>query len=129
VLDVDHFKQNNDTHGHLQGDDLLRSLADLLKRGVRDTDIVARWGGEEFVIVCPLCPAEKAHELAERLCRMVAEHPFEGRDTQPGACVSVSVGVAAMTSRTEDPPALVRAADAAVYEVKRAGRNGVRLIA
>jgi diguanylate cyclase (GGDEF)-like protein len=129
VLDVDHFKQYNDTHGHLHGDYLLRSLAELLKQGVRDTDIVARWGGEEFVIVCPHCPAETANELAERLCRTIADHPFDGRETQPGGCVSVSAGVAAMTSRTEDPPALVRAADAAVYEVKRSGRNGVRLIA
>jgi diguanylate cyclase (GGDEF)-like protein len=129
VLDVDHFKQYNDTHGHLKGDYLLRSLAGLLQKGVRETDIVARWGGEEFVIVCPTCTPECAHQLAERLCRAIAAHPFEGREAQPKGYVSVSAGVATMTSRTLDPSELVRTADAAVYEVKRNGRDGVRLMA
>jgi diguanylate cyclase (GGDEF)-like protein len=129
VIDVDHFKHYNDTHGHMHGDYLLRSLAELLREGVRDSDIVARWGGEEFVVICPGCTPEAAHELAERLCRTIAEHPFDGRDAQPGGCVSVSAGVAALTAQTPDPAALLRAADAAVYEVKRSGRNGVRLVA
>jgi two-component system, cell cycle response regulator len=129
VLDVDHFKDYNDTHGHLMGDYVLKSLADLLQQNVRDIDIVARWGGEEFVIVCPKCTAESAHALAARLCKTIAAHPFEGRETQPKRCISVSVGVAAMTLRTLDPSELIRAADAAVYEVKRNGRDGVRLMA
>jgi diguanylate cyclase (GGDEF)-like protein len=129
VIDVDHFKQYNDTHGHLKGDHLLQSLAELLQQGVRETDIVARWGGEEFVIICPKCPPDCAHALAQRLCNVIAAHPFVGREEQPGGCVSVSAGVASMTSQTPDPTALVHAADAAVYEVKRSGRNGVRLTA
>jgi diguanylate cyclase (GGDEF)-like protein len=129
VLDVDHFKDYNDTHGHLMGDYVLKSLADLLQQNVRDNDIVARWGGEEFVIVCPKCTAESAHALAARLCKTIAAHPFEGRETQPKRYISVSVGVAAMTLRTLDPSELIRAADAAVYEVKRNGRDGVRLMA
>ena len=129
VLDVDHFKDYNDTHGHLMGDYVLKSLADLLQQNVRDNDIVARWGGEEFVIVCPKCTPESAHALAARLCKTIAAHPFEGRETQPKRYISVSVGVAAMTVRTLDPSELIRAADAAVYEVKRNGRDGVRLMA
>ena len=129
VLDVDHFKDYNDTHGHLMGDYVLKSLADLLQQNVRDNDIVARWGGEEFVIVCPKCTPESAHALAARLCKTIAAHPFEGRETQPKRYISVSVGVAAMTLRTLDPSELIRAADAAVYEVKRNGRDGVRLMA
>lgn len=129
VLDVDHFKHYNDTHGHVHGDYLLRSLAELLQEGVRDTDIVSRWGGEEFVIICPHCPAEVANDLAGRLCRTIAAHPFDGREAQPDGYVSVSAGVAAMTDATRDADALLRTADAAVYEVKRNGRNGVRLVA
>ena len=129
VLDVDHFKDYNDTHGHLMGDYVLKSLADLLQQNVRDNDIVARWGGEEFVIVCPKCTPESAHALAARLCKTIAAYPFEGRETQPKRYISVSVGVAAMTVRTLDPSELIRAADAAVYEVKRNGRDGVRLMA
>jgi len=129
VLDVDHFEDYNDTHGHLMGDYVLKSLADLLQQNVRDNDIVARWGGEEFVIVCPKCTPESAHALAARLFQTIAAHPFEGRETQPKRYISVSVGVAAMTLRTLDPSELIRAADAAVYEVKRNGRDGVRLMA
>jgi two-component system, cell cycle response regulator len=129
VVDVDHFKQYNDTHGHLMGDYLLKSLAVLLQNGVRDSDVVARWGGEEFVIICPRFPPESARELAERLCRDIAAHPFEGRETQPKGHVSISAGVAAITSLTRDPSDLLRTADVAVYEVKRNGRDGVRLIA
>jgi diguanylate cyclase (GGDEF)-like protein len=128
VLDVD-FKDYNDSHGHLMGDYVLKTLADLLQHNVRDIDIVARWGGEEFVIVCPKCTPEAAHALAARLCKTIASYPFEGRETQPKRYVSVSVGVAAMTHRTLDPSELIRAADAAVYEVKRNGRDGVRLMA
>jgi diguanylate cyclase (GGDEF)-like protein len=129
VLDVDNFKLYNDTHGHLQGDYLLRSLAALLGTCVRDTDIVARWGGEEFVIICPRSTRESARELAERMCVTVAGYPFKGRETQPCGIVSVSAGVAAMTDETPDPFALIRAADSAVYDVKRNGRNGVRVAA
>jgi diguanylate cyclase (GGDEF)-like protein len=129
VLDVDHFKDYNDSHGHLMGDYVLKTLADLLQKNVRDIDIVARWGGEEFVIVCPNCTPESAHALAARLCKTIAAYPFEGRETQPKRYVSVSVGVAAMTHRTLDPSELIRAADAAVYEVKRNGRDGVRVMA
>jgi diguanylate cyclase (GGDEF)-like protein len=128
VLDVDHFKDYNDSHGHLMGDYVLKTLADLLQHNVGDIDIVARWGGEEFVIVCPKCTPESAHALAARLCKTIAAYPFEGRETQPKRCVSVSVGVAAMTHRTLDPSELIRAADAAVYEVKRNGRDGVRFM-
>jgi diguanylate cyclase (GGDEF)-like protein len=129
VLDVDHFKDYNDSHGHLMGDYVLKTLADLLQKNVSDIDIVARWGGEEFVIVCPKCTAESAHALAARLCKTIAAYPFEGRETQPKRYVSVSAGVAAMTYQTLDPSELIRAADAAVYDVKRNGRDGVRLMA
>jgi two-component system, cell cycle response regulator len=129
VIDVDHFKHYNDTHGHLMGDYLLKSLAGLLQQGVRDGDTLARWGGEEFVIICPKCTPAGAHDLAQRLGKSIAAHPFEGREAQPKGYVSVSAGVAAMTSTTLDPAELVRAADAAVYEVKRSGRDGVRLTA
>jgi two-component system, cell cycle response regulator len=128
VLDVDHFKDYNDSHGHLMGDYVLKTLADLLQHNVGDIDIVARWGGEEFVIVCPKCTPESAHALAARLCKTIAAYPFEGRETQPKRYVSVSVGVAAMNHRTLDPSELIRAADAAVYEVKRNGRDGVRFM-
>ena len=127
VLDVDHFKDYNDTHGHLMGDYVLKLLSQLLQQNVRGIDTVGRWGGEEFVIVCPNCTPESAHELAARLCQIISEHPFEGRETQPNHCISVSAGVAAMSARMLDPSEIIRAADAAVYEVKRNGRDGARM--
>ncbi|MBT8136322.1 MAG: diguanylate cyclase [Gammaproteobacteria bacterium] len=127
-IDVDHFKTYNDTQGHPAGDEVLRGIAKMLLEHARDTDTVARWGGEEFVLLAPETSVDKASELAERIRAAVAAYPFQGRETQPKGLITVSIGVA-----TLDPAgsheSIVARADTAVYEAKAAGRNAVRVAA
>lgn len=127
MIDVDHFKHYNDRHGHPAGDELLRDLARLLSDGRRRNDFVARYGGEEFAIVLVDTDKLTAAKLAERLRETVAAHPFPRADEQPGGCLSISVGVASFPDDAGSVEGLVRAADVALYEVKRGGRNGVVL--
>jgi diguanylate cyclase (GGDEF)-like protein len=127
-MDVDHFKTYNDTHGHQHGDEVLRSIAELLTKHVRKTDVVARWGGEEFVILAPETGADEAIALADKMRRLVAAFPFYGRESMPGGQVTISAGVADLGGDlTQD--ALVYRADQAAYRAKQSGRNSVCLAA
>ncbi|MEK7852145.1 MAG: diguanylate cyclase, partial [Deltaproteobacteria bacterium] len=94
ILDIDHFKHYNDTHGHPQGDELLRGLAELLRKSVRESDIPCRYGGEEFALILPETAKDAALALGERIRKAISEHPFPFREAQPMGTVSVSVGVA-----------------------------------
>jgi diguanylate cyclase (GGDEF)-like protein len=114
VVDVDHFKEINDQRGHLHGDATLRDLARLLIDSVRKVDVVARFGGDEFVVVMPQTDAEGAAILAERLRERVAE-------TMP---CTVSIGIASAHD-ADTPEELFEHADAALYRAKSAGRNRV----
>jgi diguanylate cyclase (GGDEF)-like protein len=125
MIDVDHFKQYNDQHGHPAGDELLSQLARLMKDGRRANDFVARYGGEEFAIVLVDTHKPIAAQVGERLRDRIASYSFPYRDTQPGGVVSVSIGVAAFPDDAVDAERLVSAADAALYDAKRAGRNSV----
>ncbi|GAB6043743.1 GGDEF domain-containing protein [Endothiovibrio diazotrophicus] len=119
LLDVDHFKRVNDGHGHPVGDQVLVELAGLLRENVRETDTVGRWGGEEFMVLCPETDLEEAAALAGALRRVVEAHPFPVVGRQ-----SASFGVAAC--RPGDPvDAVVRRADEALYAAKARGRNRV----
>jgi len=124
VLDLDRFKEINDTHGHPAGDRVLIALADVLRSRVRASDLVCRVGGEEFVWVLPGASVEMAAERAETL-----RAAFEGLTIQaPGGGVvraSVSIGIAARNSPQEALADVVRRADAALYAAKRGGRNRV----
>lgn len=119
LLDVDHFKQFNDTFGHPAGDDVLRKVAGLLQHTVRTTDTVARYGGEEFVILLPDTDYAGAMVLAERCRRAVAGTSWDKRP------VTISVGVSTLTGTTTDAATLVKEADDALYRSKKAGRNRV----
>ncbi|MCC7495362.1 MAG: GGDEF domain-containing protein [Fimbriimonadaceae bacterium] len=125
LLDVDWFKQYNDRHGHLNGDQVLREVADVLRFGVRSTDTVARYGGEEFVVLLPETSKEQAMALVERLRQQIEAHSFLFEDTQPGGLLTVSAGVAAFPDDAKTPLALFDHADQALYQAKRAGRNQV----
>jgi diguanylate cyclase (GGDEF)-like protein/PAS domain S-box-containing protein len=114
MLDLDHFKDYNDRHGHPAGDTLLREAADAWRIAVRETDFVARYGGEEFVVILPACPPGNAPEIIERL-----------RDSTP-AGQTVSAGIAAWDG-IESAESLLARADHALYQAKHAGRD--RLIA
>jgi len=124
IMDIDDFKKINDTFGHLQGDAILRGIADCATRCVRRSDIVARYGGEEFVVVMPQTGTEGAAAQSERLRREIAETRFKG--IPEDECVTVSVGAAVYDAETMgDCEALIRAADGALYRAKREGKNRV----
>jgi diguanylate cyclase (GGDEF)-like protein len=126
-LDADHFKLVNDRFGHAVGDRVLQQLALRVQAAVRDTDILFRWGGEEFVLLLPHTPPGVAPVLAERVRAAVAEQRFwsaEGRQDVP---LTVSVGAAGALALPIDPLTLLAAADEACYEAKRAGRDRVSL--
>ena len=124
MADVDHFKNVNDTWGHDAGDEVLKSLADTLKGGVRDADICARFGGEEFAIVLPKTTLQGAAELADRLRKQVESKPVVV-DGEP-INVTISCGVACYPEGVITKEALFAAADRALYEAKSAGRNCVK---
>jgi two-component system cell cycle response regulator len=116
MVDIDHFKSLNDTHGHQAGDEVLRNVAAALAIECRDFDTPARYGGEEFAIVLPGCGPEEALKIAERLRGAVAAAP----SVVP---ITASAGVATFPGHAGDADTLVRAADDALYESKRAGRD------
>ena len=123
MLDIDHFKQVNDDHGHLAGDHVLRELASLMNRRVRREELLARYGGEEFVLVLPETTAEGAAAYAETLREMVDKYPFSFEETQ--LHVTVSIGVGNFDPNMARPADLLGSADEKLYEAKRSGRNKV----
>lgn len=122
LLDLDHFKQVNDVHGHAIGDVVLQQVARLLAQGCRGRDRAVRYGGEEFVLALAGASRHEAEEVAERVRQMVADHPW-GR-VSPGLRVTASLGVAEATEAA-DPQALLTLADKRLYAAKLAGRNRV----
>jgi diguanylate cyclase (GGDEF)-like protein len=126
MVDIDRFKRVNDTYGHLTGDIVLQTVARLCSQALRATDIVGRWGGEEFTIVLPEADREGALMIAERIRRMVEECTIQladGRIIQ----VTVSLGVSTLTPTCCDLESLVDCADRAMYAAKQAGRNQVKV--
>jgi diguanylate cyclase (GGDEF)-like protein len=125
VIDIDHFKEYNDTYGHLAGDEVLSRLASVFKKSVRSCDYVARYGGEEFILLLPEIGPEDGVKTAERIQKKVAKGNFSG-DGEP-IKVTVSVGVASYPRDGDDPQAIIRQADDALYQAKESGRNRVVL--
>ncbi len=126
MVDVDCFKNVNDTHGHAFGDEVLRTVAVTLRGCLRDQDLVGRWGGEEFLAVLPETPSELATGVAEKLRRAVARQviAYDGKETQ----VTITLGVAC-SSGTAAADATVERADVAMYRGKQAGRDRVEVAA
>lgn len=123
LLDIDHFKQLNDTHGHLAGDQVLVGVAKTLAESIRSVDYAARYGGEEFIIVLPETSTSTARELAERICTRVRNSFYPYRDQ--ALAVTLSIGVAGIRSSDGDADAIIARADRMMYEAKEAGRNRV----
>jgi two-component system, cell cycle response regulator len=125
MIDIDNFKQINDTHGHLVGDRVLKQLSNLLKREQRSVDIVARYGGEEFVVLLPETTSFESRNFAERILRRVATHEF-GESGKP-VRVTISIGIASYPGeRVTDGESLLRLADNHLYRAKSDGRNRFR---
>jgi two-component system cell cycle response regulator len=125
MIDIDNFKQINDTHGHLVGDRVLKQLSNLLKREQRSVDIVARYGGEEFVVLLPETTSAESRNFAERILRRVATHEF-GESGRP-VRVTISIGIASYPGeRVTDGESLLRLADNHLYRAKSDGRNRFR---
>lgn len=123
AIDADHFKRINDTHGHLAGDEALKLIADAIRRGVREGDLVGRTGGEEFAAFLDGACMEEASAIAERIRNGVAAISFVPAGAEPVA-LSVSVGASVLDANVSWAQAL-QAADNRLYEAKRAGRNRV----
>jgi diguanylate cyclase (GGDEF)-like protein len=124
MIDVDHFKEINDTYGHPTGDGVLVEVAARIRNTVRDIDSVGRYGGEEFLAVFSNCVPSKAADVAERIRRRVGGTPF--RTPAGTRTVTVSIGVAG-SPPAEGNAALIGAADAALYRAKQAGRDRIEL--
>jgi diguanylate cyclase (GGDEF)-like protein len=125
VLDIDHFKLVNDKHGHAAGDAVIRQFGELIAQTLRETDKVARFGGEEFVVLLREVNEQEAHDLAERIRLIIAEARtvFDGKEI----AITTSIGCAAITAHDRDVEELIERADRALYAAKAAGRNCVQL--
>jgi diguanylate cyclase (GGDEF)-like protein len=129
MIDLDYFKAYNDHYGHVSGDEALKSVASALSDSIkRPGDMVARYGGEEFAVILPSTPAEGATFVAELMRQEVLKLQIDHEKSQAAKTVSISVGVSAMIPKKELRPSfLVAAADVALYEAKRRGRNQIEV--
>jgi two-component system cell cycle response regulator len=125
MIDVDHFKQVNDNHGHAAGDAVLCEIAGIIARNVRGFDLTARYGGEEFAVVMPDTTVDVATVVADRLCERVAATKIVVRGVAGEIATSISIGIAQSLDSGDTPETLLKRADVALYEAKRLGRNRV----
>lgn len=121
MLDLDRFKDVNDRHGHLVGDQTLRAVADVLRNQSRGSDLVSRYGGEEFAVLCPATDGPTGMQVAERLRIAIADLCAE--ELGHAGPQTVSIGIAVQTEEDFSPDALMDRADLALYQAKHAGRN------
>jgi diguanylate cyclase (GGDEF)-like protein len=128
LIDIDHFKHINDSFGHPAGDRVVSYLGKLTLNGIRSTDIAARYGGDEYLVIAPNTPPAQAGELAERLRQHIESHALvmtSGRGNRQEVQVTVCIGVAGCQSQTASMEMFLQAADEALYCAKQAGRNRI----
>ena len=122
MIDVDYFKRVNDEYGHRTGDIVLKEISNIIKSCLRKVDTVARWGGEEFVVLLPRTKKEDSYAAAERILNTISEYAFTGVKRR----VTVSIGIASIPNPSIDTAEkLVDASDVAMYEAKSSGRNRI----
>ena len=124
MIDIDHFKKINDTYGHDKGDVVLQKLAEILEEKARSYDMVSRWGGEEFLIICARSDNEDTFQLAERLRKAVAKTTIKLPETVD-ITLTISLGVASWSSDYQDAEQLLKKADNCLYQAKANSRNRV----
>ena len=123
MIDIDHFKKVNDGYGHRTGDTVLKEVAEIIKSNSREVDTVARWGGEEFVVLLPQTGKESGELFASRLVKVISEHRFHGIS---GKQITVSIGFASAPDPSMDAgEKLINASDFALYAAKKKGRNRI----
>jgi diguanylate cyclase (GGDEF)-like protein len=127
IFELDNFKNYNDTQGHQAGDEVLKITGKMLRDTVRPEDLPARYGGEEFIVIWARTSKDDGVAAAERIRRKVAEYPYANRESQPLKVASLSGGVATFPDDGRTGADLIKAADAALYEAKRLGRDQVAL--
>lgn len=125
MCDIDYFKMYNDANGHLEGDIVLKEVAEILQKSVRLQDTVARYGGEEFCIIMPETDKKSALGVAERIRIAVHEHPFKHESSQPKGNLTISLGIATCPDDAEGSTSLIKMADDALYRAKNGGRNRI----
>jgi diguanylate cyclase (GGDEF)-like protein len=123
MIDIDHFKRYNDRNGHMLGDKVLQGVARILETSTRKIDTVARFGGEEFVVILPGQDKQTAQSVADKLRRAVYGNHFPRAHSQPGGHLTISVGVATFPGDADDPNVLLDKSDLALYVAKRTGRD------
>ena len=120
LIDIDHFKKINDKYGHRSGDLVLKEVSRIIHQSVREIDVLARWGGEEFIVLLPETSSEDAVEIAKRILTSVSHHIFSSFSEQ----VTVSIGLSSIPSKSIDSAEkLIHVADVALYKAKANGRN------
>lgn len=125
MIDIDHFKHYNDSHGHVAGDKILQQMAKLMAQNLRSIDVAARYGGEEFVAVLPQTDAHAAKIVAEKLRMLIENSQFEKEESQPNSKITISVGIATYPDNSKDLEGLINSADQRLYAAKAQGRNKV----
>lgn len=123
MIDIDYFKRYNDTNGHRRGDEVLKSVAGIIKQSCRDVDFVVRYGGEEFAVLFPETSVSEVYLIAERIRKAISEYHFINRESQPGGCLTVSLGIASFPNHAMTVEELIDHADAALYQAKRTTKN------
>ena len=125
MIDIDYFKNYNDTHGHPAGDLVLKTIAELLRSNIRKIDVAARYGGEEFALVLIETGKQSAGFVANKIKNLIELHKFDYEETQPNGKLTISMGIATFPNDAMAPDDLVKKADTRLYRAKKAGRNRV----
>lgn len=124
-IDIDYFKHYNDLYGHQKGDNILRELAEIVTKSVREKDIVARYGGEEFAVILEDTTEKETLEIAERIRANVEETYFDGEENQPKGKITASIGISVFPDKAKDELELIKSADDALYRAKFFNKNRV----
>lgn len=124
-MDIDYFKNYNDLYGHQSGDEVLKTIGNLLKKAIRKDDIAARYGGEEFALILPDTSEKEAIKVAENIRKIVEETYFEGEENQPNGKITVSIGISVYPDKAKNDVDLIKSADDALYRAKFFNKNRI----
>ncbi|MEQ8198503.1 MAG: diguanylate cyclase [Clostridiaceae bacterium] len=127
MIDIDYFKYYNDLYGHQKGDEVLKKIGEILKKNVREEDIVARYGGEEFAIIFPDTNEDEALEISEKIRNEVEKTYFDGEENQPNGKLTISMGVSVFPEKARDHTELLKSSDDALYRAKFFEKNRVEI--